>query len=144
MVVIGGFSLILVAILFLITLLFAHVPGSHLGQLAMMAASALVGTALGLLISAASNTRDQANTLVPLALIPQIVLAGVIVPDLPWVPDLIAQTAISGFWTYDGMMAVLADGVGDALGALTMLTAHFVAFLSAALAILVIRDRRGR
>lgn len=144
MVVIGGFSLVLVAILFLITLLFAHVPGSNLGQLAMMAVSALVGTALGLLISAASKTRDQANTLVPLALIPQIVLAGVIVPDLPWVPDLIAQTAISGFWTYDGMMAVLADGVGDALGALTVLAAHFVAFLGAALAILVIRDRRGR
>ncbi|NBC34424.1 MAG: FHA domain-containing protein [Alphaproteobacteria bacterium] len=80
----------------------------------------------------------------PVPLSPGDQLAGVIVPDLPWIPDLIAQTAISGFWTYDGMMAVLADGMGDALGALSMLAAHFVAFMGAALGILVFRDRRGR
>lgn len=40
--------------------------------------SSLAGTALGLLISAAADTPDRAVTVVPLALIPQIVFAGLI------------------------------------------------------------------
>jgi ABC-type multidrug transport system ATPase subunit len=144
MVVFGAFAVVMVAILFLITLLFSQVPGSNLGQLGMMAMSALVGTALGLLISAATNTRDQANTMVPMALIPQIVLAGVIVPDLPVVPDVLAHVAISGFWTFDGMTAVLQDGVGDALAAFIVLAVHLVVFFGAAFVILLVRDSRSQ
>ena len=40
---------------------------------------------------------------VPIALIPQILLAGIIVRDLPKIPDLIAHVAISGFWVYRAM-----------------------------------------
>src|SRR6056297_1877185 len=144
MVVFGAFAVVMVAILFLITWLFSQLPGSNLGQLAMMAMSALVGTALGLLISAATNTRDQANTMVPMALIPQIVLAGVIVPDLPTVPDVIAQVAISGYWAYDGMIAVLNEDTGDALAALLVLSVHLIAFFAIAYVVLLVRDRRGR
>ncbi len=144
MVVFGAFSIALVTILFLVTLLFSKVPGSHLGQLVQMVLAGLVGTALGLLISSATNTRDQANTMVPLALIPQIVLAGVIVPDLPAVPEFIARSVISGFWTYEGMIAVLDEQTGDALLALTILAIHLVAFFAIAYVVLLVRDRRGR
>jgi len=144
MLVFGAFSIAMVAILFFVTLLLSKVPGNHLGQLVQMVVAGLVGTGLGLLISAATNTRDQANTLVPMALIPQIVLAGVIVPDLPAVPEFIAQTVISGFWTYEGMIAVLNEETGDALATLLVLAVHLVAFFAIAYVVLLVRDRRGR
>ena len=44
----------------------------------------MAGTAMGLVISAFANTRDQATTIVSLALVPaSSILAGVLVPKLP-------------------------------------------------------------
>ncbi|NJN67579.1 MAG: ATP-binding cassette domain-containing protein, partial [Chloroflexaceae bacterium] len=54
-----------------------------------MMLTAMAGTTLGLLISTFSSTSDQAISIVPLVLIPQILFAGLIfkIQD-PWVDDL--------------------------------------------------------
>ena len=52
---------------------------------------------MGLVISAVANTRDQATTIVPLALVPQLLLAGVLVPKLPDLAAQLAKVAVSGY-----------------------------------------------
>ena len=54
---------------------------------------------MGLVISSTfANTRDQATTIVPLALVPQLILAGVLVPKLPDLATAVAKIAVSGYW----------------------------------------------
>ena len=55
-------------------------PGSAAGQWLTLATLALAGTAAGLLISALARSEEVATALVPIAVIPQIILAGVIAP----------------------------------------------------------------
>ena len=49
-------------------------------QFGILLLTAFSGVGLGLFVSAISNNADKATTLVPLTLLPQIILAGVIVP----------------------------------------------------------------
>jgi ABC-type multidrug transport system ATPase subunit len=49
-------------------------------QFIVLSLVGLAGVALGLLLSACVNTPDQANTLLPYILIPQIILAGGLIP----------------------------------------------------------------
>ena len=133
-----------VVVLFALMSSLCTVPGPTGLQLPLMLLTILTGTALGLLISASTSSADQATTLVPIVLIPQIVLAGMIVPDMPWLAELLGKLLVSGYWTYEGMSAVLAEGGFSswALAALLLAT-HFVVFLVAALWVLEQRDRRG-
>ena len=64
----------------------------------MMAALAVAGTALGLLISAFARTEEVAVALVPIAVMPQIILAGVIAPlsGLGQAPG--ARSRITVYW----------------------------------------------
>ena len=66
----------------------------------------MIGVGMGLAISAFSNTQEQANTIVPLALIPQLILAGVLVPALPEPGVLFSKVSISAFWMTEGMTDV--------------------------------------
>ena len=67
---------------------------------------------MGLLISALANTRDQATTIVPLALVPQLLLAGVLVPKLPEVADKLAKIGVSGYWLIEAMRSVFIAAEG--------------------------------
>lgn len=80
----------------------------------------------------------------PIALIPQILLAGVVVPDLPRVADLVAHIAISGFWVYRAMESVLKSDFPKSHDALLVLGAHTLVFLVAAGVLLATRDSRGQ
>ena len=73
-------ALIQVALLFGIVRLWCGPPGGAAGQRVALALLAVAGTALGLLISALARTEEVAAALVPIAVIPQIILAGVIAP----------------------------------------------------------------
>ena len=55
-------------------------PGSWSCQWFTLAALATSGTAFGLLISAVARTEEVATALVPIAVLPQIILGGVIAP----------------------------------------------------------------
>ena len=63
-----------------VVLLLRKHEGSLAVQLLALVLAAWNGTAIGLLISAMSSNADKAMSVVPLTLIPQIILAGVLVP----------------------------------------------------------------
>jgi hypothetical protein len=143
-IMLGIFGILQVALLFGIVYTFGSVPGDATRQLISMTLSVLAGTAMGLFLSAAARTEDQASTLVPIALIPQILLAGVIIRDLPRIPDIIAHAAISGFWVYRAMESVLTNKMEDASFAWLILAVHTLALLIAAGVLLYVRDSRGQ
>jgi ABC-type multidrug transport system ATPase subunit/pSer/pThr/pTyr-binding forkhead associated (FHA) protein len=112
-VVTGLFTVLQLAVVFVLTALLAErIPGRDLPQFGILVAGGLAGTAIGLVISAFSNTRDQATTIVPLALVPQIILAGILVPHLPRPAELLAKVAVSSYWLTEAMKSVYiaADG----------------------------------
>jgi ABC-type multidrug transport system ATPase subunit len=88
------------------------IPGDRLEQFLLLTIGALAGTAMGLVISAFANTRDQATTIVPLALVPQLILAGVLVPKLPDPAVAVAKIAVSGYWLTEAMKSVFIAGDG--------------------------------
>jgi ABC-type multidrug transport system ATPase subunit len=141
--VLGVFGVVQVALLFAIVKALGTVPGDAVRQLVAMAVSVLAGTATGLFLSSVAKTEDQASTLVPIALIPQILLAGVIVP-LPVIPDVIAHVGISGFWVFRAMESVVSVRTDDANFALLILAIHTVVFLLAAGVLLFVSDGRGQ
>jgi ABC-type multidrug transport system ATPase subunit len=156
----AAFTMLQLAVVYALAAVLAEkIPGDRLEQFLLLNIAALAGTAIGLLISAFANTRDQATTIVPLALVPQLVLAGVLVPKLPDLAINVAKVAVSGFWITEAMKSVFiaAEGpirVVDAHTGMminmtaqpvgrsaTIVTAHALAFL--ALAYLVTLLRQG-
>jgi len=136
------------------------IPGGRLQQFTLLTIGAMAGTAMGLVISAFANTRDQATTIVPLALVPQLILAGVLVPKLPDLATAVAKIAVSGYWLTEAMKSVFIAAEGrvrtmDAhTGALMDMTAepatygaaivaaHALAFLLIAYLVTLIRHGR--
>jgi ABC transport system ATP-binding/permease protein len=96
----------------LVALLADGIPGDRLQQFMLLTVGAMAGTAMGLVISALANTRDQATTIVPLALVPQLILAGVLVPKLPDLATAVAKIAVSGYWLTEAMKSVFIDAEG--------------------------------
>jgi len=96
----------------------------------------VLGSTLGLVISAFSERASQAATVVPLALIPQIVLSGAVVPNLPDLGELLAGFGVSAYWMYRAQQSVF--GVPDVDGgrALLALGLHLLVFVGATLFIL--------
>ena len=88
------------------------IPGDRLQQFMLLTIGAMAGTAMGLVISAFANTRDQATTIVPLALVPQLILAGVLVPKLPDLATAVAKVAVSGYWLTEAMKSVFIAAEG--------------------------------
>ena len=72
-------------------------PGSAVLQWLTLGSLATAGTAVGLLISTVARSEEVATALVPIAVIPQIILAGVIVPLSGFARSL-AEGFISVYW----------------------------------------------
>lgn len=147
----------------LVAVLAEGIPGNLVEQFLLLTVGATAGTAIGLLISALANTRDQATTIVPLALVPQLILSGVLVPRLPALAESLAKVAVSGYWLTEAMKSVFiaADGpirvISPHTGALIDMTAqpagrgaaivaaHALAFLLIAYLVTLLRHgERGR
>ena len=98
------FTIVQVIIVFLLTSLLAEeLPGGFVRQLGIVLTGALAGTTIGLLVSSLCNTRDQATTLVPLVLVPQIILARILVPHLPTMAEFVAKLAVSSLWVTEAL-----------------------------------------
>ncbi|MFO0961038.1 MAG: FHA domain-containing protein [Isosphaeraceae bacterium] len=95
-------------LLFLIVRFGCSPAGPGLGQWAVLASMAIAGTCAGLLISAASPTEEMATALVPIAVIPQIVLAGVIAP-LNGLSHWLAKGLITSYWGQQAMERLLPE-----------------------------------
>ena len=48
----------------------------------------------------------------PLALVPQLLLAGVLVPKLPALAEAMAKVAVSGYWLTEAMKSVFISSDG--------------------------------
>lgn len=77
-------------------------------QMLTLCVSSITGMALGLFISAASETENQAQTTVPIILIPQVLFAGVIVPLSSSVLPLVKVFSTS-YWNYAALFRTLGD-----------------------------------
>ena len=107
------FTVLQLAIVYgLVAALAEGIPGNELDQFLLLIIGGVAGTAMGLLISALANTRDQATTIVPLALVPQLLLAGVLVPKLPEVADKLAKIGVSGYWLTEAMRSLFIAAEG--------------------------------
>ena len=91
-----------VTLLFSIVRLWCAPPGEPLLQWLVFVALMVAGTTLGLLLSGLAKTEEVAAALVPIAVIPQIILAGVIAP----LSGLSKALAWIGVTCYHGQGAV--------------------------------------
>jgi hypothetical protein len=150
----GVFAVLQLVLVFALTAVFAEeIPGPPLTQLAILVLAALSGTAIGLMISAFCNTRDQATTVVPLVLVPQIILAGILVPHLPRLATWFAKATVSSFWVTEAMKSVFIAAEGpvrtltaEPFGlAVAVVAVHCLLFVSIAYAAALLRygSRRG-
>jgi len=147
----GAWTVLQVIVLFGIVKLCTQLSGSALGQFIFLAMLSLVGVTLGLFISAISKSDDMAVTLVPIVLIPQIALAGVVAP-VEGVAKLLAQLAITTYWGYRGLATLLPENMTHAIGshdwsaagAFSVLALHALLFAAAALGFLMFGEGGGR
>lgn len=140
-----GFVVLQVLVLFgAVAAMAATIPGPVEKQMPVIALAGAVGACLGLLISAVSSTRDQATTLVPLALVPQIILAGVIVNEMPVLAEWLSHTIISGYWIQETLIANFQDKGERAAEATAILLLHAFVFAAVGCLVMYFRDRRGK
>ncbi len=147
----GTICVVQASVLLWIVKHFTNLPGDFAGQWAFLAMLSLVGVAMGLLISAVSKTNDNAVGMVPAALLPQIILAGVIAP-VEGLAKLLAQVFISAYWGYWGLATVLPEDICTILGgedwsttgAFCVLVLHFCVLVAAAVGALMFADPGAR
>ncbi len=126
-------------------------PGAFAGQCLVLTCLAASGVALGLAISAVARTEEMAITLIPVAVLPQIILSGGMNP-LAGLSKILAQVFITVYWGKRGLDALLTvdeaspAGVeqGSFVGAVLFVLGHAGFFILVALVILYWQGRRAR
>jgi ABC transport system ATP-binding/permease protein len=78
-----------------------NLPGWAIPQLVIVMLTAMVGIALGLLVSAVVKTSEMATSLVPLILIPQILFSGLV--GVPQGTAKVIGTLMPATWAFDGL-----------------------------------------
>ena len=78
-----------------------NLPGWTLPQFTVIIITAMVGIALGLLVSAMVKTSEMATSLVPLILIPQILFSGLV--GVPQGASKVIGTLMPATWAFDGL-----------------------------------------
>jgi ABC-type multidrug transport system ATPase subunit len=144
-------ALLQITLLYAIVRLWCGPPGAAFGQWLALAIVAVAGTTLGLLISACAATEEVAAALVPVAVMPQIILSGVIAP-LSGLMKLLATIAITVFLAEHSLEALLStDDLALAhreqpsyIGYLVAVCVHVVVFAWGTLAVLWMRGRTQR
>jgi ABC-2 type transport system permease protein len=140
-----------VALLYGIVRAWCDPPGRAAGQWGTLAVLAVAGTALGLLISALARTEEVAAALVPIAIIPQIILAGVIAP-LSGLGKLLADGLITVRWAERALeallpgpdLALLRRNQAEYRWQLAVVAAHILVFTAATLLTLWRQGRAKR
>lgn len=156
LIVLGAASILQSTLLYAGVRLFTHLGGDGWSQYALLSLVSLTGVAIGLAISALADSEDVAVTMVPISLIPQIVLAGILAP-LAGATRGLAQLVISAYWGYQGLVGTLKSPVQDRLrdaGNMdlgtewdsarvgSVLVAHILVFAIVSLVTLRLRDNK--
>ena len=129
---------------------FCSPPGSILMICLILFLQAIAGTVLGLAISVYSNTESTAVNLIPLALIPQIILSGLIAAPLKGIALTISKLFVTCYWGYQAMISVIPDKVAADAGIsqentieiIFILLFHIIAYTIAALTGMYLQERR--
>jgi hypothetical protein len=150
------FSALQTVILALIVRYWCDPPGKWpelVDQGMVLLSLAVAGVALGLAISAVAPTEEMAITLIPMAVIPQIILSGMIVP-VTGISEFLARSFITVYWGNRGLDALLSEEVADAAvpplvqgsirEAVLVVAAHAAGFILFALVVLFWQGRRNR
>jgi ABC transport system ATP-binding/permease protein len=130
-------------VLFAVVKIWCAPAGPWLGQFSVLLALMTAGTSLGLLLSAVAKTEEMAITLVPIVVIPQILLAGVIAP-LSGFAKAIAIGCITVYWgtkAFDALLpeeTILSLNIAESSfdSSLVVLVLHAIAFVLAARVVL--------
>lgn len=121
-----------VIVLLLFSLGFTQYPHMNAGEwmqfVLVLLLAAISGALLGLLISAATSSTDQAVALIPVILIPQFILAGVLMPELGTTP--VARIATSK-WSVEAMATLTRADLAGKEGAILVAEQEAVAQLPA-------------
>jgi ABC-2 type transport system permease protein len=129
---------------------FCSPPGSILNICFILFIQAIAGTVLGLAISVYSNTESTAVNLIPLALIPQIILSGLIAAPLKGIALTISKLFVTCYWGYQAMISVIPDKIASDAGIsqentieiLFILLFHIIGYTIIALTGMYIQERR--
>jgi ABC-type multidrug transport system ATPase subunit len=137
-----------VGALLLVVNMVTGLPGNLVLQLASLVLVGVCGVATGLFISTVSSNTDMAVTLVPVAIIPQVILAGAI-RAVDGLSELLARLFISCYWGHGNLMSTLPDAVKHPnfsewsyLGSGILLVFHITVFVVAANMVLYAVDKR--
>ena len=123
-------------------------PGPFLAQLWSLTLIGICGVATGLLISTLASNTDMAVTLAPVAIIPQVILAGVIW-QVEGFGKLLSQLFVSCYWGYGNVVSTI-PAAAEAAGfedwsyvySGMFLVFHITVLVIAATAILYSIDKR--
>jgi hypothetical protein len=102
-------------LLYAIARSWCQIEGPAAGQWSVLCALAAAGTETGLLVSAVATTEEVATALVPMVVIPQIVLAGVIAP-VKGVAEILAKGAVSVYWGLESLKQLLPGPDRELIG----------------------------
>ncbi len=95
-----------VGALLLVVKMVTGLPGNLVLQAASLVLVGVCGVATGLFISTVSSNTDMAVTLVPVAIIPQVILAGAIW-KVDGLSELLAKLFISCYWGWGNLLSTL-------------------------------------
>jgi ABC-type multidrug transport system ATPase subunit len=104
----GVLAVMQASLLYFVVRHFTNLEGNPLEQWILLALVAITGIAIGLAISAISNSVDLAVTIVPIFLIPQIIFAGLIAP-LFHGTERFSQICVTSYWSYQGLLRTLDE-----------------------------------
>jgi ABC transport system ATP-binding/permease protein len=150
--VLTAFSCFQAVLLFAIVRAWCHAPGPFASELIVLLALALAGVTLGLAISVLSATEEMAITLIPMAVIPQIILSGAISP-VEGLSKAMALLGVSTYWGKRGLDGCLPKDVAQAFPpsglkqestGLAVLVLMVHAIIGIAIALTVLHRQGGR
>lgn len=113
----------------------------------------MIGTHMGLFISAVAKSRDQAATYVPIALIPQIILSGCVVVLSNGLMKFLAGLFVSAHDIYVSLISSFPDDSRKAIDmfdtmpeiiAFGMMLIHLVVFFILALVAMIMKEGRTK
>jgi ABC-type multidrug transport system ATPase subunit len=149
------FSWVQVLLLLAITESWCRPSASVASVLAILLSLAFAGVTIGLGISALAASEEVAITLIPMAVIPQIILSGTVAPLAGWSKTL-ALAGVSTYWAKRGLDTCLYPHLSEQVRTgmrleqlsptvtILVLLAHGAAAILAALAVLHWQSRRRR
>lgn len=141
-------TVIQVVLLLYLVGIYTGLPGTFSSQVISISLIGICGVCTGLLISTISKNTDMAVTLVPVAIIPQVILAGLIWP-IDGFAEFLSNLFISCYWGYGNLMGTLPDGIAETAGygewsflSAGIIIMHTVLLVAAANAFLYAADKR--